>query len=130
MTPLRGIRRGFMSALGATTIWIVALALLWLALAVAMTIVAARRFRLAEDVLGAARANATLLELAPARPLVIRPDQRLEADAQLVRELGLHQQPGRLKELIGGLAGIDRRLKRTSVDADEALRQYLLGLSS
>ena len=95
-----------MSALSATTIWIVALALLWLALAVAMTIVAARRFRLAEDVLGAARANATLLELAPARPLVIRPDERVEADAQLVRELGLHQQPARLKELIGNDSGI------------------------
>src|SRR5690349_24758717 len=95
-----------MSALGATTIWIVALALLWLALAVAITIAAARRFRLAEDVLSAARANATLLELTPARPLVIRPDQRLEADAQLVRDLGLHEQPSRLKDLIGNDSGI------------------------
>jgi signal transduction histidine kinase len=97
-----------MSALGATTIWIVALALLWLALAVAITIAAARRFRLAEEVLGAARANATLLELTPARPLIIRPDQRIEADAQLIRDLGLHEQPTRLKELAGNDSGIVR----------------------
>jgi signal transduction histidine kinase/PAS domain-containing protein len=97
-----------MSALGATTIWIVALALLWLALAVAITVAAARRFRLAEEVLGAARANATLLELTPARPLIIRPDQRIEADAQLIRDLGLHEQPSRLKELTGNDSGIVR----------------------
>jgi len=94
-----------MSALGATTIWIVALALLWLALAVAITVVAARRFRLAEEVLGAARSNATLLELTPARPLVVRSDLRIEADAQLVRDLGLHQPPTRLKDLAGNDSG-------------------------
>ena len=88
-----------MSAISATTIAIVAVALLWLALAVAMTVVAARRFRLAEEVLGAARANATLLDLAPARPLVVRPDERVEIDAQLVRDLGLHGTPARLAEL-------------------------------
>jgi len=97
-----------MSALGATTIWIVALAVLWLTLAVAITIAAARRFRLAEEVLGAARANATLLELTPARPLLIRPDQRMEADVQLVRDLGLEGQPTRLKELVSNDSGIVR----------------------
>lgn len=95
-----------MSAISATTIAIVALALLWLALAVAMTVVAARRFRLAEEVLGAARANATLLDLAPARPLVVRPDERVEIDAQLVRDLGLHGTPARLAELVGNDSGV------------------------
>jgi signal transduction histidine kinase len=112
-----------MSALGATTIWIVALALLWLALAVAITIAAARRFRLAEEVLGAARANATLLELTPARPLIIRPDQRIEADAQLIRDLGLHEQPTRLKELAGndsGIVGEDLEALNEEVDAARA----------
>ena len=97
-----------MSALGATTIWIVvgALAILWLALAVTVTILAARRFRLAEQVLDSARANATLLELTPARPLVVRPDQRIEADAQLVRELGLQGTPARLSDLAGNDSGL------------------------
>ena len=110
-----------MGALGATTIWIVALALLWLALAVAITIAAARRFRLAEEVLGAARANATLLELTPARPLLIRPDQRIEADMQLVRDLGLHDQPSRLKELVGNDSGIVREdLEALNEEVDAA----------
>jgi len=95
-----------MSAISATTIAIVAVALLWLALAVAMTVVAARRFRLAEEVLGAARTNATLLDLAPARPLVVRPDERIEVDAQLVRDLGLHGTPARLSELVGNDGGL------------------------
>jgi signal transduction histidine kinase len=97
-----------MGALGTMTIWIAvaALAVLWLALAVTITILAARRFRLAERVLEAARANATLLELTPARPLVVRADQRIEADAQLVRDLGLHGKPGRLSELVGNDSGI------------------------
>jgi signal transduction histidine kinase len=97
-----------MGALGTMTIWIAvaALAVLWLALAVTITILAARRFRLAERVLEAARANATLLELTPARPLVVRADQRIEADAQLVRDLGLHGTPGRLSELVGNDSGI------------------------
>jgi signal transduction histidine kinase len=110
-----------MGALGATTIWIVALALLWLALAVAITIAAARRFRLAEEVLGAARANATLLELTPARPLLILPDQRIEADMQLVRDLGLHGQPSRLKELVGNDSGIVREdLEALNEEVDAA----------
>ena len=88
-------------------VWvIVALGLLWLAIAAAISIAAARRFRLAEQVLGAARSNATLLDLTPARPLVVRADERVEADPQLVRDLGLNSQPGRLAELVGNDSGI------------------------
>ena len=66
-----------------------ALAALWILVAVALSLAAARRFRLAEQVLSAARANATLLEISPARPLVVRADGRIEIDPQLLRELGL-----------------------------------------
>ena len=93
---------------------IVALALLWLGVAIGLSMLAARRLRRAQDVLGAARSNATLLELAPARPLLVRPDQRIEIDSQLYRELGLHRHPERLSDLAGNDTGI-------SPDALEAL---------
>src|SRR3569833_97708 len=71
-------------------IWaIVALGLAWLGIAAAVSVIAARRFRLAEQVLEAARANATLLELSPARALVVHANDRIEGDARLFRELGL-----------------------------------------
>ena len=82
------------------------LALLWLALGVAIAIVAARRFRLAQQVLDAARANARLLALAPARPLLVRVDGRIETDGQLVRELGLEGSPKKLGDLVGSDHGI------------------------
>jgi len=85
---------------------IAGLALVWLAIAAAIAIVAARRFRLAEAVLDAARSNASLLELTPARPLLVLADDRIEADAQLLRELGLNEQPQRLVELVGNDSGI------------------------
>ena len=88
-------------------IWVVvALGLLWLALAAALAARAARRLRLAEQVLGAARANATLLELTPARPLLVRPDQRIEVDPQLLRDLGLAKEPRTLSDLVGNDSGI------------------------
>jgi signal transduction histidine kinase len=84
-----------------------ALALAWLAFAVGLSLRAARRLRLAEAVLGAARSHATLLELGPARPLVVRVDQRIEVDPQLLRELGIAGQPGRFQQLAGGDGGIE-----------------------
>ena len=99
---------------------IAALAILWLGIAVAVALAAARRLRLAEDVLGAARAQAALLELTPARPLVVRPDEKVEGDAQLVRDLGLHSPPRRLTDLVGNDSGI--------MAADlEALKQDIEG---
>jgi hypothetical protein len=87
-------------------VWaIVALGLLWLAIAVAMAVLAARRFRTAEAVLGVARSTAALLDQAPARPLVVRPDGRVEVDGQLLRELGLPAAPERLGDLAGVEAG-------------------------
>jgi len=91
----------------AVTIWAVpAIALLWLCIGAATAFVAARRYARAQQVIGAARSNAILLELMPARPLVVRSDGRIEADAQLVRDLGLHSQPGRLSDLAGNDSGI------------------------
>jgi signal transduction histidine kinase len=88
-------------------IWaVVAIGLLWLALAAAIAVRAARRLRLAEQVLNTARANATLLELAPARPLLVRPDLRIEIDPQLLRDLGLRSEPKTLSELVGNDSGI------------------------
>lgn len=89
-----------------TILAIVALALVWLAVAAVIAVLAARRLKLAQDVLGAARSNATLLELAPARPLVIRSDERIEADAQLLRDLGLKAHPQRITDLVGNDSGI------------------------
>ena len=82
------------------------LALLWLGIAAIISIIAARRFALAQEVLDAARANAALLDLTPARPLVIRNDGRIEVDAQLVRDLGLRQHPKNLDGLVGGENGL------------------------
>jgi signal transduction histidine kinase len=88
-------------------IWIiVALGLLWAAVAAAIAIIAAQRFRLAETVLDAARSNAALLEVNPARPLLVLSDDRVEADARLLRDLGLQGEPRRLVEMVGNDSGI------------------------
>lgn len=85
---------------------VVALALLWLVVAALMAVMAARRFHLAEQVLDAARANARLIEMMPARPLLVRPDGRIEADQQLLRDLGLEKAPTTLDGLVGNDSGI------------------------
>src|SRR5438046_1639649 len=97
-----------MGASGVTGLAIAALALLWLGIAAAVAVAAARRYRLAQQVLDAAQANARLLELMPARPLLVRPDQKIEADAQLLRDLGIERQPGRLADLASNDSGIDQ----------------------
>jgi signal transduction histidine kinase len=94
-----------MGATSAISLAISALALLWLVIAAAVAILAARRFRLAETVLAAARGNAALLEAAPARPLIVRPGQRIEVDAHLLRELGLRSAV-RLDDLSASDGGI------------------------
>ena len=78
-----------MGASGVTGLAIAAVALLWLGIAAAIAVASAKRLRLAQQVLGAAQANARLLELMPARPLLVHPVQKIEADTQLLRDLGL-----------------------------------------
>src|SRR3954451_3760903 len=111
-----------MSATGATTFWIAGLALLWLGIAAAIAFVAARRFGLAQQVLAAAQSNATLLELTPARPLVVRADGRIEADAQLVLELGLKAHPSRISDLAGNDSGLLADDLKELIDDVEAAR--------
>jgi len=97
-----------MSASGETGLAIAALALLWLVIAVAIAVAAAQRFRLAQQVLDTAQANARLIELMPARPLVVRQGKRVEVDEQLLRDLGIEGRPATLDELGGNGRGIDR----------------------
>ena len=95
-----------MRGYSAVEIAVVAFALLWLGIAAFLAVLAGRRFRLAEEVLGAARANAALLAATPVRPLVVRPDLRIEVDAQLLRDLGIRAPPARLADLSGEESGI------------------------
>ena len=88
-------------------IWaIAAIGLLWLVVAAVVSVLAARRFRLSQQVIEAAQSRSALLELAPARPLVVRPDGRVEADAQLLRDLGIATPPQKLVDLGAGENGI------------------------
>src|SRR5687768_956611 len=50
----------------------------------------------------------SLLDAAPARALLVHPGGKVEADAQLLRELGLPSPPERLDQLAGKDAGFDR----------------------
>jgi len=110
-----------MGALGTTGLIIAALAILWLAVAIGLSLLAARRFRLAESVLGAARTNATLLDVSPARPLLVRSDRSIETDPRLLRELGLESPPKSLAGLNAGGNGIlPEDLARLSEDVAAA----------
>jgi signal transduction histidine kinase len=107
----------------AAVIVIAALALLWVGVAIALSLAAAKRFRLAERVLGAARANAALLDISPARPLIVRGDGRIEIDPNLVRELGLKGAPKAIAELRGNDSGIvaeDLEALETAVETARA----------
>ncbi len=83
------------------------LAALWLPLAAALSIVAARRMRQAHAVLASAHSLSALLAAAPARPLLVHSDGTVDADERLVRELGLSEIPRRLEELAEPDAGIN-----------------------
>ena len=102
-----------MGAVTATGVVAAALAALWILVAAAVSIVAARRLRDADAVVRAARSLQNLLDLSPGRPLVLRADGAIEADARLLREIGLEKPPGTL----AGLAGEDRGLVGEDVEA-------------
>src|SRR3954447_12832997 len=88
-----------MSALTGTSLAIVGLSLLWLRLGAGIARVGAPPYRLAPSILDTARAHSRLLDLMPSRPLVVRPDGRIEADERLIRELGLEGAPAVLSDL-------------------------------
>ncbi len=87
---------------------IIVIAALWMVIAALLAILAAKRLRKAQSVLGAVRTMRSLLDAAPARAALVYPDGKIEIDAQLVRELGLPDAPQRLSDLAGEQSGIDR----------------------
>ena len=97
-----------MSGLSGVSLAAIALAALWITVAVVLSVIAARRLARAAALQDSARSLSSLLEVAPARPLLVRPDGRIEADARLLRELGLEQVPIRLADLAGDNAGIEK----------------------
>ena len=87
---------------------IIVAAALWVALGVAIAILAARRLRRAQAVLGAARTMRSLLDAAPARAMLVHSDGRIDADGLLLRELGYSSPVERLAQLTGADSGFDR----------------------
>jgi signal transduction histidine kinase len=94
------------AGLATTGVIAAALAAVWILVAAALSLVAARRLQAANQVLDAARANAALLQISPARPLIVRADGTVEADRQLVRDFGLKTPLRNLAELRGNDSGI------------------------
>ncbi len=84
-----------------------AIAALWLVIALALSLFAARRLARAAAVQEAARTLAGLLAAAPARPLLVEADGRIEADDRLMRELGLEGTPARIDELAADGRGLE-----------------------
>jgi signal transduction histidine kinase len=78
---------------------IVVIASLWVLVAAALAIMAARRIRGAQQVIDAARRLRALLEAAPVRPLVIRPDGSIDLDPVLQRDLGFTEAPTHVDQL-------------------------------
>lgn len=107
-----------MGELGGSSWLVMAIAGLWLAIAGGLLVLAARRIRDANNVLTAATSMAALLDVAPSRPLLVRPDGSIEADKRLLRELGLDKDVGNLRDLGGaenGLAHEDLALLEAAV---------------
>ncbi|MCY7398369.1 MAG: PAS-domain containing protein [Sphingomonas bacterium] len=85
---------------------IIVVAVLWVAIAAALAILAARRIRRAQAVVATARRLRALLEAAPARPLIVRSDDSIEIDAVLQRDLGFEEIPTLLGQLAGDGHGL------------------------
>ena len=104
----------------------VALAVLWILIALAVSLVAARRLREAGAVLSSARSTAELLDLSPSRPLLVRRDGTIDADSRLLREIGLDGKPATLADL----SGVDSGLVADDVrELQEDLGQALVAAS-
>jgi signal transduction histidine kinase len=83
-----------------------AVAALWIAIGAGLAWFAAARIRQAATVLSTARSLQSLLELSPARPLIVRPGGRVEADQRLIRDIGLASNPQSIADLAGDRSGI------------------------
>lgn len=95
-----------MGELGGSAWLILVIAGLWLAIAAALLVIAGRRIREASTVVSAARSMASLLEVAPARPVLVRPDGSVEADERLVREIGVRSPVRKWSDLCGKDEGL------------------------
>ena len=94
---------------------------LWLAIAAALLVLAARRIREANSVVDTAASMAALLDVAPARPLLVRPDGTVDADHRLLRELGLDVSINRWTGLTGDNSGfVDEDLAALKLAIDAA----------
>ncbi|QDP18739.1 sensor histidine kinase [Sphingomonas xanthus] len=101
---------------------IIVLAAIWVAIAAVMAVMAARRLRRAEAVIGSARTMRAMLEAAPARAALIAPDGKVELDAGLLRELGLKELPASFTELGDEGAGFEPDDVEALGQAIDALR--------
>ncbi|WP_118857298.1 PAS domain-containing sensor histidine kinase [Sphingomonas mesophila] len=96
-----------MSAFGLGTI-VAILAAFWVAIAAVLMIVAGRRVARAAALADSARSVSALLRALPARPLLVHPDGRIEADRLLQRDLGLDSLPTDLDALAQDGGGLER----------------------
>src|SRR3546814_490966 len=87
---------------------IIVIAAIWLVIAAVLAILAAKRMRRAQSVLSAAQTMRSLLDAAPARALLVHSDGKVEADPQLVRELGLPDTPRQIGDLARDQSGFER----------------------
>ncbi len=95
-----------MPELATSSIVAIALAALWIVIASGVSLVAARRITRAQAVVAGAARLQGLLQLSPARPVVVEPNGRLEADPRLLREIALTGEPRRLEDLAGADCGL------------------------
>ncbi len=96
-----------MGGLATTGLIAAALAALWILIAAILSTAAARRIRAAHTVLSTAHNLQNLLDLSPARPLVVRADGTVEVDPRLLREIGLADAPSTLADFGGTERGLD-----------------------
>ena len=85
---------------------IIVVAVLWVMIAAALAILAARRIRRAQGVIDAARRLRALLESAPVRPLVVRADGGIDLDPILQRDLGFVEAPTHIDQMGGEDRGL------------------------
>ncbi|MEO5774276.1 MAG: PAS-domain containing protein [Sphingomicrobium sp.] len=89
------------------------LAAVWIVVAVAISIVGARRIARAEALRETAQSLHALLAASPSRPCLVQPNGLIKPDQRLVREFGFDVPPKRLSDL----AGVERGLN----DEDAAM---------
>ena len=85
---------------------VAAVSAIWLAVAVAATVIAARRVREAAGTEAYARRAGALIASSPVVALLVLPDGRIDADERVARWLGVPAVPDRLEQLLDGGAGL------------------------